>query len=39
MIISINTEKAFIKIQYQFIIKTQQSGHQGNIPQHNKSYL
>ena len=34
--ISIYVEKAFDKIQHSFMIKTQQTGYRGNIPQHNK---
>ena len=36
MIISIDAEKAFDKIQHPFMIK---SGHRGNLPQHNKSQI
>jgi len=38
MIISIDVEKAFDKIQYPFMIKknSPESGHRGNLPQHNK---
>ena len=36
MIISIDAEKAFDKIQHQFIIKTLQ---RGNLPQHNKGLI
>ena len=43
MIISIDAEKSFDKIQYPFMIKKKknsyQSGDRGHIPQHNKSYL
>ena len=40
MIISINWEKAFHKIQDPFMIKnTQQSGNRGSICQHNKSHI
>ena len=41
MIISIDVEKAFYKVQYPFIIKkkTQQSGNMGSIPQHNKGLI
>ena len=40
MIISIDAEKAFDKIQHPFMIKTlQKAGIVRNIPQHNKSYL
>ena len=39
-VISIDAEKAFDKIQYSFMIKKKtspDSGHRGNLPQHNKS--
>ena len=40
MIISIDTEKAFDKIQHPFIIKNfPESRNRRNIPQHNKSYI
>ena len=40
MIISIDAEKAFDKIQHPFLIKnTQQSGNRGSIPQHNKGHI
>ena len=40
MIISIDAEKAFDKIQHPFMIKNfQQSGNRGNIPQHNKGHI
>ena len=40
MIISIDTKKAFDKIQHPFMIKnSQQSGHRGNIPKHNKGHI
>ena len=39
MIISIDAEKAFDKIQYAFMIKTQQSRNRGNIPKHNKGHV
>ena len=39
MIISIDTEKAFDKIQHPFMIKTPESRNRRNIPQHNKSYI
>ena len=40
MIISIDAEKAFDKIQHPFLIKnTQQSGNRGNIPQHSKGHI
>ena len=41
MIISIDVEKAFDKVQHPFMIKknTQQSGNRGSIPQHNKGRI
>ena len=43
MIISIDGEKAFDKIQHPFMIKKKknspESGHRGNIPQHNKGHI
>ena len=39
MIISIDAEKAFDKIQHPFMIKTLHSGHRGNLPQHNKGHI
>ena len=45
MIISIDAEKAFDKIQHQFMINKQtnkhspESGHRGNVPQHNKGHV
>ena len=40
MIISIDAEKAFDKIQHPFMIKNfPESRHRRNIPQHNKSYI
>ena len=40
MIISIDAEKAFDKIQHPLLIKrTQQSGNRGSIPQHNKGHI
>ena len=40
MILSIDGEKAFDKIQHPFLIKnTQQSGNRGSIPQHNKGHI
>ena len=41
MIIPINEEKAFDKVQHQFMIKkknSQESRFKGNIPQHNKDH-
>ena len=34
MIISIDAEKAFEKIQHPFMIKTSKGGHRRNLPQH-----
>ena len=40
MIISIDAEKDFDRIQHPFMIKTSpESRHRNNIPQHNKSHL
>ena len=44
MIISIDAEKAFDKIQHPFMIKqtkkkTPEGRHRRNIPQHNKSHI
>ena len=39
MIISIDAEKAFDKIQHPFMIETPESGHRGNLPQHNKGHI
>ena len=42
MIISIDAEKAFDKIQHPFMIKKKnppESGNRRNMPQHNKSYI
>ena len=39
MIISIDAEKAFDKIQHPFMMKTLESGHRGNLPQHNKDHI
>ena len=40
MIISIDAEKAFDKIQHRFMIKnSSESRNRRNIPQHNKSYI
>ena len=38
MIISIDAEKAFDKIQHLFIIKTQKNIHRRNLPQHSKGH-
>ena len=40
MIISIDEEKAFDKVQHPFMIKnTQQRGSRGSIPQHDKGHI
>ena len=39
MIISIDEQKAFNKIQHPFIIKTQHSGYRGSIPQHRQGHI
>ena len=40
MIISIDAEKAFEKIQQKFMIKTiQKNGHRRNLPQHSKGHI
>ena len=40
MIISIDAEKAFDKIQHPFMIKNPpESRHRGNFPQHNKGHI
>ena len=40
MIISIDEVKAFNKIQHPFYdTDAQESGHRGNIPQHNKGHI
>ena len=40
MIISIDAEKAFEKIQHPVMIKnSQQSEYRGNVPQHNKGHI
>ena len=36
MIISIDREKAFDKIQHPFMIKTPENGHRGNLPLYDK---
>ena len=41
MTISVDTEKVFDKIQYPFMRKKKtspESGHRGNVPQHNKGH-
>ena len=39
MIISIDAEKAFDKIQHPFMIKTSKNGHRRNLPQHSKGHI
>ena len=39
MTISIDAEKAFVKIQHSFMIKTQQNETRGNIPKYNKGHI
>ena len=39
MIISIDAEKAFDKIQHPFMINPPESRNRRNIPQHNKSFI
>jgi len=39
MIISIDAEKAFDKIQHPFMIKTSKTGHGRNLPQHSKGHI
>ena len=40
IIIPIDAEKAFVKIQHPFMIKNSpESGHRGNLPQHNKGCI
>ena len=40
MILSIDAEKAFDKIQHPFLMKNpSESGHNGNLPQHNKGHM
>lgn len=36
MLISVDAERACDRISYPFMKNSQQSGHRGNIPQHNK---
>ena len=39
MIISIDSEKAFDKIQHLFDKNSPENGHRGNLPQHNKGHI
>ena len=40
MIISVDVEKAFDKVQHPFMVKnTQQSGNRGSITHHNKGHI
>ena len=39
VIISIDAEKAFDKIQHPFMIKTSKTGHRMNLPQHSKTQM
>ena len=39
IIISIDAEKAFDKIQHPFMIKTSKNGHRRNLPQHSKGHI
>ena len=39
MIISIDAEKALGKIQHPFMTNSPESGHRGNLPQHNKGHI
>ena len=39
MIISIDAEKYFDKIQHPFMIKTSKNGHRRNLPQHSKGHI
>ena len=40
MTVSIDAEKAFVKIQHSFMIKTlQKNGHRRNLPQHSKGHI
>ena len=39
MIISIDAENAYDKIQHLFMIKTPKNGHRRNLPQHSKGHI
>ena len=39
MIISIDAKKSFHKVQHRFMIKTAESGHGGDLAQHNKGRI
>ena len=39
MIISIDAEKYFDKIQHPFMIKTSKNGHRRNLPQHSRGHI
>ena len=39
MIISIDADNAFDKIQHRFMIKTSKNGHRRNLPQHSKGNI
>ena len=39
MLISIDAKKAFDKIQHFMIKNSPESGHRGNLPQHNKGHI
>ena len=39
MVISIDAEKAFDKIQHPFMMKTSKNWHRSNLPQHSKGHI
>ena len=39
MVISIDAEKAFDKIQHPFMIKTSKNGQRRNLPQHSEGHI